>query len=54
MSVFKIILIIQLNDTTKTRVIDLTVEQMGFSKKGSKKYIFMKSIRSVFNCIKHV
>ena len=40
-----IILIIQLNDTTKTRVIDLTVEQMGFSEKGSKKYIFLKSIK---------
>ena len=40
LSFLLIILIIQLNDTTKTRVIDLTVEQMGFSEKGSKKYIF--------------
>tara|TARA_A100001015_G_scaffold321548_1_gene452899 strand:+ start:4308 stop:5570 length:1263 start_codon:yes stop_codon:yes gene_type:complete len=35
-----ILLIINFNESAKIRVIDLTVEQLGFSQKNSKKYIF--------------
>jgi len=40
LSFLLIFIIINVNDSAKTRVIDLTVEQLGFAKKDSKKYIF--------------
>ena len=35
-----ILLIVNFNESAKKRVIDLTVEQLGFSEKSSKKYVF--------------
>jgi O-antigen ligase len=40
LSFLLIFTIINFNDSAKTRVIDLTIEQLGFTKKDSKKYIF--------------